>query len=318
MPRRFLLKVGFFAAGAAGLAFLLQWALVWGLEHYDTSSRGIWNRVLRGEVNADIIVCGSSRAMVHYDPQVVSSTTGRSAFNLGRNGTHLDLQLSFLKAYLAHNKSPLCIVQNIDIFCFQTTVRVYDPGQYIPYLNEPDLYRDLVAIDPSYARMRKIPLVGIIEHRLFLTALGGLLGITVKEEYLSGYKPKDLKWTGDFEKYRVRNPDGIKLVVEPPAIQKLRELIEVCLQSKARLILVYSPEYQEGQVLFNNRAEVMAKVRELAGSYSVEFWDFSDDPICQDKSLFYNSQHLNRRGATLFSQKLAQRLKHFLAAAPPG
>src|SRR2546429_9167293 len=141
MPKRFILKAVLFISIASGSALVWQWALVLGLTSYKTSSRGVWNKVIRGEVNAEVIVCGSSRALVHYDPAMIAAETGRSAFNLGRNGTAPDLQLSFLKTYLAHNRAPVCILQNIDSYCLGTTKQIFDPSQYIPYLNEPALYK---------------------------------------------------------------------------------------------------------------------------------------------------------------------------------
>src|SRR5689334_19641449 len=134
MARRFVLKLLLFGCLACGLAAVLQWALVRGLTRYHASARGVWNAVVHGRINADIIVCGSSRALVHYDPAVIAARTGRSAFNLGRNGTWPDLQLVFLKTYLDHNRPPKCIVLNVDHTCFAVTKKVYDPGQYIPYL----------------------------------------------------------------------------------------------------------------------------------------------------------------------------------------
>jgi len=308
MPKSFVKRVILFFGLAILFAFVLQWILVRGLLNYDTSSRGVWNRVVRGEVNADLLVCGSSRGQTHYDAQILSKETGLSTYNVGRNGTPMDLQLGFLKTYLAHNRAPKYVVQNLDVFCFLTSKRVYEPWQYIPYLNEP-IYDGLVAIDPGYARMRKVPLLGIIEHRLFLTALGGLLGITQEEDHFYGYKPEDLAWTGEFEKYQQRNPKGIVMKMEAKGIEVFIELLELCAKSKIKLILVYSPEYREGQKLFNNREEVFTKIRQIADSYGVEFIDYSADPICDDRSLFYNSQHLNRRGATLFSEKLGKRLR---------
>lgn len=315
MPRFFIRKIVLFACLAPVLALALQAILVRGLLKYDTSARGIWNQVIRGDVNAEILICGSSRAQTHYDAQIITTGTGRSAFNIGRNGTHVDLQVGFLKSYLAHNRAPVCIVQNIDVFCFLTSKRVYEPGQYIPYLNEPDLFQRLVSIDPSYARMRAFPLLGIIEYRLFLTAAGGLLGITEKEDHFYGYKPEDLVWTGDFEKYKAKNPNGVVMSVQPEGVQVFRELIEICSKANIKLILVYSPEYREGQKLFNNRAEVLGRVREMATTAGAEFWDYSEDSICLDRSLFYNSQHMNRKGATLFTEKLVPRLKRALESA---
>jgi hypothetical protein len=311
MARRFLVRSIVFCLIAAGIGAALQFLLVLGLRRYSTSSWGACNRLIRGEINAAVLVCGSSRALVHYDPAIISQQVGRPVFNIGRTGTSPDFQLAYLKTYLEHNRAPAAIIVNIDRTCFTTTKQVYVPRQYIPYLNETNLYFKLVALEPKFSRMRTVPLLGIVEERLTLTAVAGLLGMTGKEDEFDGYEPKDLLWTGEFEKFKAAHPTGEVVPVEDEGIKTFQEFLECCLCTKAKVLLVYSPEYYEAHALTQNRAEIMHHVREIAGAYRVEFWDYSDDPICRDKSLFYNSQHMNRRGATLFSQELAQRLKDF-------
>jgi hypothetical protein len=296
------------------LAAVLQWALVRGLTRYHASARGVWNAVVHGRINADIIVCGSSRALVHYDPAVIAARTGRSAFNLGRNGTWPDLQLIFLKTYLAHNRPPKCIVLNVDHTCFAVTKKVYDPGQYIPYLNEPAIFHKLVSLDNRYERMRRFPLLGVIEHRLSLTALAGLVGIYGKEDHFNGFAPSARGWTGEFDKFKHDNPNGFTIPIEEQGPAAFSELVETALSSHSKVVLVYSPEYFEAQVLTKNRNEILEQVRKIAAHYGVEFWDFSNDPICYDKSLFYNSQHMNKRGADLFSRELGEKLSCFCAS----
>jgi len=309
MAKRFLLKFICFVLVSLGIALGLQELLVFGLNRCNTSTRGVWNKIIRGDVNAQILVCGSSRALVHYDPRIINRELGKSAFNIGQDGTFPDLQLSCLKTYLAHNRAPLYVVLDVNRTCFCTTKHPYAPEQYIPYLDEPDLYRHLVSLDTRFARERKFPLLGIIENRLFLTAFGGLVRPHAKEDHFDGFEPKDKAWTSEFAKFKASQPTGEVLEIENEGVRAFRNLIECCLQCKAEVVLVYSPEYWEAQSLTRNRRDILAKVQEIAAEYGIEFWDFSEDPICLDKSLFYNSQHMNRHGAGLFSKKLSERLK---------
>ena len=78
-------------------------------------------------------------------------------------------------------------------------------------------------------------------------------------------------------------------------------------------MLVYSPEYNEMQALTNNRIAIFETFRELANRNQVPLWDFSDWTHEGDRTYFYNSQHLNAKGAEAFSDDLALRLKDYLA-----
>ena len=52
--------------------------------------------------------------------------------------------------------------------------------------------------------------------------------------------------------------------------------------------------------------------RQFAKKYDLIFLDYSNDPISYNKSLFYNSNHLNAEGSEIFSKKLAADIKKSL------
>ncbi len=60
--------------------------------------------------------------------------------------------------------------------------------------------------------------------------------------------------------------------------------------------MVFTPEYEPAQKLSVNRSEVVARLKAIAKRHGADFIDYSDHPICKDRTLFYNSQHLNRIG----------------------
>src|SRR5436190_23548407 len=107
-------RLAFFFFALAIMAVCLNAAFTRGFRNIKTSEFGISNRVMSGTINAQIVISGSSRAFVHYDPRIIQSITGETAFNLGQNGVQTDLQLAFLKTYLRHNTRPDLIIHNLD------------------------------------------------------------------------------------------------------------------------------------------------------------------------------------------------------------
>jgi len=310
---RDLLKPLYFFSLVAVSAVALHQLINSGLRQISTSEFGTFNRVVAGDVNADILINGSSRALVHYDPRVIQKITGRTACNLGRNALQTDMQLAFLKAYLAHNRKPAMVIQNLDPFTFVTTHQgeIYAPGFFLPYLNEESIYQALLKVDPGVWKWKYLPLYGyVVEDMRFTWVLGleRLAGFQPPEDNFQGFEPRHSPWTGDFDRFREHNPDGIELAIEPQAVRDLEGLIEVCRQQGVVLVLVYSPEYVGMQALERNRDEVFAKFRQVAERFQVPVWDYSDSPLCRDRANFYNSQHLNAEGAEAFSADLARRL----------
>ncbi len=305
--------VAFFALIAA-LAYGFDALVTAGLRRISTSKFGALNQVVGGRVNADIVVNGSSRALVHYDPRILEQETGLTAFNLGMNATHIDVQLAILRTYLRHNRKPRLVIQNLEAFTFVTTRKgeIYDPPLYVPYLDEPELYRTLATIDPVVRKWRYIPMYGYAIEDLRFTWVRGLLawgGIQPWEDYIKGFNPRNLQWTEDFERFKAAVGDGLTYEVEPAGVQALRDLIALCREAGVELLLVYSPEYFEAQGLVRNREEIFAAFRRLTAETGVPLWDFSGSTLARRRDLFYNSQHLNVTGATLFSQELSRRLR---------
>jgi hypothetical protein len=318
MPRRPSLPMaavgrlaGFFLLCVAALCATHQGVDV-GLRRIETSHFGVFNRIVSGRINAEILITGSSRALSHYDPRIIQQATGYATFNIGVNGSQTDMQLAVLKTYLRHNRRPSLIVHNLDSFAFETTHGgVSFPGLYLPYLSEEPLYTTLAHIDRGIWKSRYLPLYGYaVEDMNFtwLVGIGGLVGWNPREDSYLGFRPGHAPWTGDFESFRRRNPDGIRWPIEPEGLAAFEDLLRLCRERGIRVLLAYSPVYHEMQALERNRDEVFARFQEFAERHGASLWDFSGSPVGFDRAYFYNSQHLNAKGAARFSADVAAAL----------
>lgn len=315
-PSRGIRRLVMFAALLLLLACGIHLAINTGLRRIKTSAFGASNQIMDGRVNAQIVVTGSSRALLQYDPRIIQTVTSRTAFNLGRNGSQTDMQVAFFKAYLAHNRKPDLVVHNLDAFSFVTTHTIFDPAQYMPYLYDRNLYEASRKINPNIWRSRYVPLYGYVVEDVNLTwtrGVAGLFGWSPRQDYFLGFNPRHMQWTGDFESFAASHPTGVTFDIEPAGIRDLEDLILTCKKSGIQLIFVYSPEYDRMQALTNNREQIFAQFHQLADRYDIPLWDYSGWSHNADKGFFYNSQHLNAEGAEIFSADVAHRLQHFLA-----
>lgn len=309
--------ITFFAVVVA-VAYALDAAITLGLRKIQTSKFGSFNRVVSGRVNADIIINGSSRALTHYDPRIIQRITGLSAYNLGMNGTQTDVHAAVLKTYLSRNTKPKVVIQNLESFTFEPTQsgELYDPGTYVPYLAEDPLYNSLLAIDRNVWKWKHIPLYGYAVEDLKFTWAWGVLawfGIQPRENYFQGFTPRHTPWTGEFERFKAHvGEDGVRNRIDPRGVQALREIIQLCKDAGIPLIMVYSPVYSEMQHLERDRPKIFATFKSLSDEFGVPFWDYSDHAICRQRDNFYNSQHLNANGASLFTTELSRRLAEIL------
>jgi hypothetical protein len=321
-PGKAVRRLVCFFALLAFLALGTDALITGGLRRISTSTFGSWNEMMEGRVNAEVVITGSSRAEYHYDPRAIEAIAGHTAFNLGRNGSQTDVQLAVLRAYLAHNRKPRLVIHNLDAFTFVTTREVFEPAQYVPYLRDPGLYHDMRQLDSNFVKGRYLPLYGYVVQDMNFAWLLGLrqwLGSSPRQDSFSGFVPRDKEWTNEFSNFKASHPSGVDFGVEPKGIVVLEQLIRLCKDNGVPLLLVYSPEYTGMQSLENNRPKIFREFERLAAQYNVPIWDYSQWKYNGDTQYFYNSQHLNARGAALFSDDLAHRLKGSLPTdAGPG
>lgn len=291
----------------------LHLTISWSLKRVSDGELGAFNQAMQGRVNADILIAGSSRAFRHYDPRIITRETGLSSFNLGRNASQIDVQLGVLKAYLQHNKKPRLLLQNLDIQSFVLTKPgdIFDPASYVPYLDDSAIYSCLSQISPQLWKWKYLPLYAYAtEDTLFTWTVGlrTLCGLGPQEPCFEGFCPMQKSWTNEFDQFKRAHPQGIEVPIDAGAVAALKELIAVCEHEKIKLVLVYSPQYQEMIGLTRNRAEIFALFTSIAEQSKIPLLDYTHSPISQTREYFYNSQHLNARGAAIFSEDLAQKL----------
>lgn len=312
--KKFLIKSIIFVAVLFLSFFIIHNILIFGLKQLRTGDYGVWNRIVNGEINADILILGSSRALVHFDCQVIESATGRSCFNIGLNGSRLNLQLPLLKTYLKHNRYPQFLIVSLDCNSLQLSKEIHRPSQYLPYLDEDIIYKNLLQLDSRFWLYKHIPFYSVAAfnkttNSSFLGyALIGLRGGRVNDARENGYLPRDREWSDEFQNFRYQHLNGISLPIEQEAIDCLKDVVDLCRLNGIYLVLVYPPEYFEAQELTLNRKEIFQLYESIAASAQAPFWDFSDNAISYNKKYFYNSQHLNRLGATVFSKDVASKL----------
>ena len=300
------------------LAILLHRRLTAGYVAYTHGDHALWTRIVRGGADAEVLIVGSSRAQHGFDCAPIGAATGLSCLNMGLNSTNPNLQRTPLHLYLAHNAPPRAIVISVDVTSFTLRREIPDPMQYFPFLDDRELHDSLTPIDPDITLYRWIPLYAFAKTGYSATnqAARGLLGQRRPNmRRADGFEPNDLAWDGLFDVFVQKNPGGTTAAIEPEAVQAFEDLVSIAARGTARLVIVYPPELAEAHALFLNRGELFQRFRDTARAHGAEFLDYSDHPLTRSREYFYNSAHVNARGADLFSKDFAVDLQRLLSRA---
>ncbi len=300
-----LLIVSFYA-----LAYIVDTGLRKSRNDYFAS----WNDLYNSKINADLLIMGSSRAAFHISPKILDSTLSLNSYNLGLSAWHFDMQFARFKVYLQHNRKPKYIIHNVDVYGFSKRGDVVNYQQFLPYIQDTILQKTIRGHKGEFdIYQRNIPLLKY-KNDSELAFEGIFDYFNVKNFYdttskFKGYRGNDFAWNKDFENFRKYYPKGVKYRFDKELKQQFGEYLAFCQHENIKVILVYAPEYYEVQKYYKNKNELIELCQKSAQKYGCYFLDYSKNAICYDRQYFYNSQHLNRRGAEVFSLDLSGKLK---------
>ena len=95
--KHFVIKTLLFLVIVAAADFLFGWMMDGVLRG---TMKGDWgrNNYIFSGVRSDVIILGSSRAIHHYDPQILSDTLGLTCYNCGEDGMGILLMYARYRA----------------------------------------------------------------------------------------------------------------------------------------------------------------------------------------------------------------------------
>ena len=252
-----------------------------------------WYNLLYGQIDADLVILGSSRAKNHVDPDILDSVLHTNSYNLGMSGTRIEMQLAQYELYRAHNKKPDVIVHCIDVFSLLPMTRVYNREQYFPFLWDRDFRKKVFPLVRFTLAERFIPF-----FRYYPTYMSDLLHRD-SSSTRKGFHPLDLKWDSPTVK-------PVPFGMEERERSLFEQYVEKASNEGIRMVFVLPPLYYRKQV--QNLDKMLDYYTELGNRYQIPLLNYYPSEICRDSTNFMDSNHLNRQGAEAFSDSLARDL----------
>ncbi len=286
-----------------------------GLQKSRNAYFASWNDLYNSKINADLLIMGSSRAEFHISPKIIDSLLMLNSYNLGLSAWHFDMQYARFRMYLQHNRKPKYIIHNVDVYGFSKRADVADYLQFLPYIQDTILQNVTHNHKGEFdIYQRNIPLFKYKhQQKIAFEGFFGFMGCSDLYDTTSkykGYRGNDYAWNKDFESFKKRFPKGAKYRFDKEVKRQFEEYLAFCQRENIKVILVYAPEYYEVQPYYKNKSELLNLCQESVKKYNCQFLDYSNNPLCYNRTYFYNSQHLNRLGAELYSLDLGKKIKN--------
>lgn len=254
------------------------------------------------ETNEDILIFGASKALNQYVPAVMEDILGYSCFNTGQSGQSFLYCYALQKAIWKRYK-PKIVVLDIVASNFVKNESIESRIEVLlPFYNR---HKEIRLRLSSISRFGKLMVLSNIYQ--FNSQLHRIIFYNFyKEKYYKGYRPlgiptKLAKWE------RLQAPGFHTQELDERLIQTFDKFVTNCVESNITLVVVISPNVVDS----SNSPKFIHKIREVLDSHNVQLWDYSHSTSFIGRpELFYNANHLNHRGAVMFSKIIAKRLKH--------
>jgi hypothetical protein len=251
-------------------------------------------------LNADVIIMGSSRARHHYDPKILEDSFHMSCYNAGLDGNGIISMYGRYKM-LTKRYTPRLIIYDVHQ---QFDLYEGDNTKYLSYLR--DFYNVgngvdslILSVDPN-ERYKHYSNLYLNNSKLFELISDN--SSAANGNIYNGYLP-----IKDTMKYKpICSEKSIRYKTDTLKLYYFEKLMKDC-KGKTKLVFVESPRYISGD------DAVFQPIKKLCVKYRIPFYDhYLDKKITSNKALFYDSGHLNRAGSILYTKEVASEIKKYL------
>ena len=292
--KKFILQIIYFFSSIGGLLatidfFYSQFAIQ--SNFYPIES---WYSIMKGEINADIIIMGNSHAFVQVDPTILDKVLSTNAFNLGMMASPINRQIHKYNVYRKYNKKPKIIIQNIDYLSLDYKVGC-EKEQFIPYFWNKDIRTEFFPDEPFSFWEKYIPMCRYLNISPWTL-------ISIGHNNLNkGYMGVDKQWNGE----NFMGTDSVSFTSNETTVRMFDDYLSKAYNEGIKFVFVYAPVYVGATYKIKNLDKMHTQYQLIAQKYNIPILDYTKMEICNDTSYFYNGTHLNISGSRIYSDSLA-------------
>lgn len=293
--KKFLLKVGVFFLVVLMFDILSGKVFSYLVSHAKGGDNGR-NNYICNKTDEEILIFGSSRAIHHYNPVIISDSSGMSCYNCGQSGNGVILNYGRYQL-ICQRYHPKVLIYDVmpsfDLF-------VGDNHQYLgylrPYYDREGIFEVFESVDDTekYKMMSQM----YRYNSRFVQVISDYIH-PLQSDGIKGFRPSHEEM--DTMKISKRNKEKAP-VYDSLKLKYVNKLVDESKDTK--VIFVVSP-YWDGMDTTS-----LIPIKTLCKSRTIKFIDYSNNPkYVHHNEYFKDGVHLNARGADEFSRDIIQELK---------
>lgn len=257
------------------------------------------------QTTANVLVFGSSRAIYHYVPEVVTDSLGLSCYNTGADGQKI-FYYAALNSVILHRYKPKLIVLDVNPDEFNFSPEGYDRlNILLPYYSRHQEIRRFVDLRSPFERLKLLSRIYPYNSDLLTIGAGNLATNKSRHPDEEGYIPLDQLLDTALIKNLPRPAFAARITLDSNKLSAYSEFIRNTIGAGVPLVVVMSPAYG-----FHGDSSDICLLKAIAARNHAPFLDYlRDNRYNQHPELFSDVGHLNREGAFEFTRDLVRRLR---------
>ena len=295
--KRFIYKVIVFVVGLVALDYMIGLGGRYLVDHAKGGDTGLNTYICR-KMTEECLIFGSSRGMHHYDPNIITDSLGLSCWNCSLDGNGIILMYGRYRL-LSTRYTPKMIIYDVSSFDLVEDDKHKYLGSLRCFYGEPAV--DSIFWDVDAKERLKMLSSCYRYNSTWIQLFSDNIHPLRSDD--KGYRPmdKEMLYEPQISKSAPKDIlyDSLKLVY-------LEKLVIACQEKDTKLIFAVSPCYgQTDDIIYR-------PLKDLCARYNVPLLSHYCDPeFVHDKSLFYDSSHMNRKGATRYTQMLVSEINRY-------
>jgi hypothetical protein len=246
----------------------------------------------------DILIFGSSRARMQYDPQILSDSFKMSCYNCGSNGMGIIFHYGRLKI-ISKRYWPKVIVYDILPVLDEMT-----RDDNIIFVNPLRPYYNVSGVDSIFWKIDKTERIKMISqmYKYHAQFIPYLLDYRNTIHAPLGYEPGK-----GIVSSKVKIEEKTEYVEDPLKLYYLEKFIQEC-RGKTILIFTASPRWK-----YSESGNAFDPLIRLCRKYNVVFLNhYNDKRFIYRQDYYSDGTHFNKVGATEYSKMISVELKNVL------
>lgn len=291
--KKFLIKITILFMIIAICDFLFGKGMDYVVNHIEVGGQGRDNYICN-TAEEDILIFGSSRAVHHYNSQMLEDSLGLTCYNCGDDGN--GIILSYGRLLMAKERhQPKIIIQDVAL---GFDLYKDDNNKYLGWLKArydregiAEIF-DMINSEERYKMLSQMYRYNSkYLQNIFVYATGISFNTGIK-----GFRPI----VGEMDTMKIRKTSEVKKYdIDTVKLDFIKKFIATA--DDSQLYFVISP------IWYGMDTDLTTPIREICQQENIPFIDFSNNPKYVYNNLYFkDGTHLNARGADEFTKDLIQ------------